>query len=404
MNASAHPASRVGVFALLAGCLCCEEPSAEFAPVVWDSLGIEIVEYPAQAAESKPEWLLSDEPILEIGAAEGEEEYELYDVVAAHVVDPTRIAVALRFANQIRFFDIGGTYLESVGRTGGGPGEFETIMGLWPMGADSIGVFDFGNARLTVLTSLGQLGRAYRFQQVPGLPLPLPVGPFSDGTFLGRAHMLGTEIDRPEGIHRGVVQFVRWSATGELLDSLTDRPDGERYHGRVEGRPIMGSPPFSRQFAVATGAHHWYYSAMSANEIEVYSTQGQLVRLVRRGGSLRPVSRAMKDEWLDSARERWSRMPAPVLAWRLSLPFPETLPAHGDMVVDDLGKLWVAEYALPSEPQKWVVYGPTGLLIGRAQTPPDGAVTHIGEDFILGVWRDELDVELVRMYRLSRSD
>lgn len=257
----------------------------------------------------------------------------------------------------------------------GGPGEFQTIMGVSRLRADSIGVFDFGNARLTILNDQGQLGRVYRFEQVPGRPLPLPVGSFSDGTFLGRAHMLGTEAGRPEGIHQGLVEFVRWSPTGELLDSLAVRPDAERYCGQIDGRATMASPPF----------------------------EGGLIRLIRRSGPSRPVTPQMKEEWQRSARERWSRLPAPALAWRLALPFPETLPAHGEMVVDDLGNLWVAEYGLPTESQGWAVYGPGGLLLGRVATPPDGTVTHIGADFVLGVWRDDVGVERVRMYRLIKA-
>ncbi|MDP2957210.1 MAG: hypothetical protein Q8N53_12375 [Longimicrobiales bacterium] len=403
MEVRARSVARVGQLVLLVGLVCCGRPGKPLAPEVRDSLGIEIVEHPALSVDSAGEWQLSNEPILSIGAADGAEEYQLYNVVSAQLIGSARIAVAMGFSNRIRFYDLDGTYVASVGEEGGGPGEFKTIMGVWRLRADSIGVFDFGNARLTVLTDQGQLGRVNRFEQVPDRPLPLPVGPFSDGTFLGRAHMLGTEAGRPEGVHRGLVEFVRWSPTGELLDSLAVRPDAERYYGEIDGRPTMASPPFSREFSVAVSGDQWYYGSMSAYEIEVYSAQGSLIRLIRRSGSSRPVTLEMKEAWQRSARERWSQLPAAALAWRLALPFPETLPAHGDLVVDDLGNLWVAEYGLPTEPQRWAVYGPGGLLLGRVATPPDGTVTHIGADFVLGVWRDDLGVERVRMYRLIRA-
>jgi hypothetical protein len=36
--------------------------------------------------------------------------------------------------------------------------------------------------------------------------------------------------------------------------------------------------------------------------------------------------------------------------------------------------------------------------------PSRFTVYHIGGDFVIGSWRDGLDVEYVRMYRLSRSE
>ena len=46
----------------------------------------------------------------------------------------------------------------------------------------------------------------------------------------------------------------------------------------------------------------------------------------------------------------------------------------------------------------------TGRFLGTVDTPANGFVTHIGADFVLGVWLDELDVEQVRMYRLIKED
>jgi hypothetical protein len=36
-------------------------------------------------------------------------------------------------------------------------------------------------------------------------------------------------------------------------------------------------------------------------------------------------------------------------------------------------------------------------------TPGDPLITDIGEGYITGVWRDEMDVEHVRVYRLIKS-
>ncbi|WP_419167439.1 hypothetical protein [Candidatus Palauibacter sp.] len=47
-------------------------------------------------------------------------------------------------------------------------------------------------------------------------------------------------------------------------------------------------------------------------------------------------------------------------------------------------------------------FTPVGVLEELVLTPPDVKVTDAGEDWIPGVWKDELDIEYVRKYHLRR--
>jgi hypothetical protein len=85
------------------------------------------------------------------------------------------------------------------------------------------------------------------------------------------------------------------------------------------------------------------------------------------------------------------------------LPYPESMPAHGDIVVDADGNLWVEEYLPMGETDpKWSVFDSSHQLLGSVDLPPDFTVHQIGSDFVLGVWHDELDVEQVRSYELIK--
>ena len=390
---------------LFASLTSCAESERAPGPLVRDSAGIQIVENTSPAWALGDEWRLSEEPVLTIGVAEGAEEYELYDVIGAVRVRNGEIAVACRGTNQIRFFDAAGTYLRAVGREGGGPGEFSIMFSLWRMGPDSLAVFEYGNARLSVLGDNGAFARMVSFDQVPGRPTPIPMGPFADGSFLGAAHMLGDEEALPEGVHRSTVLFVRWSREGELLDTEVPRPDGERFFRPLSGKPLMGSPPFGREIGVVASTEGWYYSSTDRFEIEYFSPDGELQRIIRRAVENRPVTPELREEWLRQARERWAQIPAPVLRWRLTMPFPETLPAHEtDMATDGDGNLWVPEFKLPTEQPSWAVFDPDGRFLGVVDIPVGGSITHIGPDFVLGVWTDEMEVEQVRMYRLIKGN
>lgn len=52
-------------------------------------------------------------------------------------------------------------------------------------------------------------------------------------------------------------------------------------------------------------------------------------------------------------------------------------------------------------PAEWNVFGAEGRMIGRAAMPAGSRATHIGADWVLGVWTGEDGVEYVRMYGLA---
>lgn len=84
--------------------------------------------------------------------------------------------------------------------------------------------------------------------------------------------------------------------------------------------------------------------------------------------------------------------------------FPERVYPHGNFRVDDEGNLWVEDPRIVYEdPVQWTVFDASGRLIARLTTPPDLRIHQSGADFVLGVARDELDVEHVVLYGLERS-
>lgn len=403
------PRSRSSLWLLPIALLClflaaCGQPEQPPTYTVRDSAGIQIVENSAPLWGPGEGWRISEEPLLTIGVATGDEEYELYNVAATHRLSTGEIAVACAGSYEVRFYDSAGTYIRSVGREGGGPEEYNLMWDMWRLGSDSLAVFDYRNTRITVLGIRGELGRTYVPAHPPGRAGTFPMGPFSDGSFLGRSHIVAVE-PQMEGIHREDVLMVRWSPEGDLLDEQIFRPGWEQFYRPLDGQMITAQPPFGRQFGLATSPSRWYYGSTDHFEIEEYSPNGGLLRIIRREFENRPVTPEIRAEWLRLARERFSRFPAPVLEWRLTQPFPETLPAYGsDWVVDDEGNLWVPEYPLPGEPTTWATFDPEGRFLGTVRAPGGGEIDQIGADFLLGVWVDEADVEQVRMYRLLKSN
>ena len=48
----------------------------------------------------------------------------------------------------------------------------------------------------------------------------------------------------------------------------------------------------------------------------------------------------------------------------------------------------------------WSVFDVEGFFLGRVTMPHEFSPLDIGPDYVLGLWRDEDDVEHVRMYEL----
>ena len=82
---------------------------------------------------------------------------------------------------------------------------------------------------------------------------------------------------------------------------------------------------------------------------------------------------------------------------------PATRPAYGILLVDAQGNLWAGEYTrYPASPQRWTVFSRNGELLGEVTVAEQFKVLQIGADWVLGVGRDELDVEYVMLYGLEK--
>ena len=77
------------------------------------------------------------------------------------------------------------------------------------------------------------------------------------------------------------------------------------------------------------------------------------------------------------------------------------MPTFEALLVDDLGWLWAKLHRFDVEgPPNWLVFDRDGRGHGGVETPEGLEVRQTGPDFVLGVWRDENDVEFVRRHEL----
>jgi len=393
---------------ITAGFFACDTGKGAPSATVRDSAGVTIVENHTGSWRDEHAWRVSPEPSLNIGVLEGAPEYQLYQVRSALRLSNGNIVVAA--SNELRFFDANGRYLSTSGREGGGPGEFQSLGWIKPHLGDSIVAYDFSQRRVSLFESTGSFGRSYNVTPEGESGFVMGENVFEDGTLLVKAPQL-FRGGISDGAARHEEDFFIYSNEGEFLDSVATFPGPDQFirtGGDGERRFVaVTTPPFGKETVMDVFGGCFYFGSADTYEVGRYSKDGTLEMLVRRDQEPRPVTESdiasyvaqelediEDDNALRDKRDTFEEMPS-----------PDFMPAYRGIKLDDVGNLWVQEFD-PDEdaPSVWTVFDPEGQLLGPVTLAAGFEVNQIGDDFLLGVWRDDYDVEHVHMYGLIKPE
>ena len=384
---------------------CGSEADAVAGAVIRDSAGIQIVDNRDPLWSEGEGWRLSPEPVLRIGELEGAPPYQLDRVVDAERLADGRIVVANAGSQELRFYEPSGAHLHSVGGEGGGPGEFEGLTWIEVAPGDSLIAYDLRNRRLSRFTPDGEFVGSTTLEGAPERGFPRAIGRFADGSLLVSVGRVFGPGEVEEGMSRDSVVYLHLSAEGELLDTIVRFPGPETFLKTEDQDFTVTTPLFGRSPADALHADRVTLGASDSYQLVQYTPDGVLRRIIRKPHDPRPVTDAT---WEAAKRERLEAMSDDTWRRRIGgmldeMPQPSTMPAHGAMMADIEGNLWVRNYSAPGETeQRWSVFDAEGRLLGTVRTPERFRPTQIGSDWLLGVWSDEFDVQYVTMYELEK--
>lgn len=372
-------------------------------------------------------------PEVSIGNLDGPEEYT-FGRIASLAVDDDRKVYVLDFqAQHVRVYDATGTHVETLGRPGEGPGEFQRANGLALLPDGRLLVRELRGGVLHVFVpGTGETGRwAYEASNyyVPWKPLYTDQG--------GRTFL--THSIRSPDSGRQVRSVIILDPDGTHLDTLpmpsTDYLRPEQVARRTSDSGVMigtSEPvPFTPDFFWAVHS--------SGRFLTGFSSQYRL-DLARDDGVLR-IERAVPPVRVTDAershlRERIGhamRNTEPGWSWN-GPPIPEHKPFFTGLHAGRDGRIWVrvstegrrvenedhdpddqgSEPVTWEDPPRFDVFEADGTYLG-AVSPPDG-FTDSGDPFFDGdhvwavpvfdgdhVWAvavDELGVERVVRYRI----
>lgn len=370
---------------------------------VRDSAGVTIVENERPVTGSRLGWRVGEAPAVSIGALEGDEAYQLFAVEDATRLSDGRIAVANGGTSEIRFYSADGDHLESWGGVGEGPGEFSQwdpeAVSEWP--GDSIAAGAWWRGQIMVFDADGNHARTATLGEGYFSFLGLLPG----GEILAKPSILiGMNFGAGGStLRRQDAEFALVAPTGETHASLGTHPGDEWFFSPSgsAGRPH----PFGRSVLATVWGPLAVVAANDSYELRAYDGNGRLATIVRRDHELRPPTRAELDAWFAGAYgDRPEEDQARLEALFEGMTLVDFFPAFSALQSDPLGYLWVQEYRFPEQTGNvWTVFNADGRVQGFVETPPDLEVFEVGEDYILGMTTDELGVERVQLWPLSRA-
>jgi hypothetical protein len=394
----------VAALVMAAGCVG-ERPAGSVRVTERDSAGIRIVENAIDTAALRTGWAVSATPRLVIGGVDAEESQQLYNVSGGVRLEDGRIVVANSGSADIRVFGRDGALVRVIGREGDGPGEYRNpnLAGRGP--GDSLVVYDAGLRRVTVLTPDPGAIRSFDVGEEGG-GFPMALGTLGDGSIATGGGMAFTsEEGLPSGFVRPTSRHVIVALDGSVVADFGDLPavkmwaetQGESFRARaIAFGKFTAAEPASDRIWIGTG-ESW--------EVRAYWRDTTLERIVRIDRELAAVTDALKEAWIEERLEDIEDIneARAQRAQLTAVPVPDRIAPYQVFLADRLDNLWIGETLLPGEDARtWTIIDADGRAAGRLTMPLKTFPLDIGPDWILGVTRDELDVESLTVWGLER--
>jgi hypothetical protein len=305
----------------------------------------------------------------------------------------------------IALFAADGRFLRSIGRRGGGPGEFRVLGGMnWSR--DTLSVVDFG--RLHLFTPDLTYVRTITF---PTLRPPPGVGRVIPGFILRDGSILGVPIFPDSG---RAVPVVRVSSGGTIIDTITHVLD----ENGVVSLPLPGRSPANLTnpwiadplwVPEAGGASILIVNrpiaprpGLSAFELVRVGLQGDTLLTVQFDYTPLEISAELRDRVYTEMARRVSESSTTRAQVereaRRAIPAPRFHPPVSEVLAGRDGTIWLRREELGRDSVEWHVFSQSGRPVAKLFLPGGFRVRRAQSDRIWGVEKDSLDVPFVRVY------
>lgn len=326
------------------------------------------------------EWTMMDEALSlteELVVSETDAFY-FGSVSDLDVTSDGRMVVADRQANNIKVLRPDGSLVDTLGRSGEGPGEFQMLSVVRVVQGDSLFAYDFQRSRLTVYAPASpyEVARMVSFPREQGFASTVYL---LGDTFVGRFG--GGAIDPEDGLITPDPSAVRrMEDDGTPSDTLLlvepRRAVLDMSNGGIAG---LEAVPFDRRGVLAQGSDdRLYYGSTDSLHIEAFASDGSSEVVASIPVDPVPVTAAARDSALSDVDKG--------LLSSVESAMPETKPSFTDLVVASDGRLWVQrpQETPGREMVTWWVLDPENQTIRIARLPEDVSLLVVKDDRAYG--------------------
>lgn len=372
-----------------------------------------VVQATPLAAQTAPRWSLV--PELRIGGeAATAPEYEFTTVRGIAIGPNGAMYVTQGQEQEIRVYDAQGKHVRTIGRKGGGPGEFTGLGSIGFVG-DTLYTTDFQLRRITLFRADGSLittivseaSEPSRFDSVVFRPSPQVL--LSDGSALGGAsyasHLVASGQIKAAPVYRltraaRVQAIIAWVPVGSGQASLMSGTSAMFFTQPFSDAPLsVFAATAGRLYVVARAAQ----AGSRSFRVTAIRTNGDT--LWSRSYPYRPVplGSARADSVRSTLASRYSGGRAGFTPDQISKAI--FIPDHQVTITRAFathdGSLWLRREQF-SDPLSWTVIAPNGNIAATLVLPPNVRPMTVIGDNVWGVELDDDDVPQLVRYRIRK--
>lgn len=304
-----------------------------------------------------------------------------------------RIAVLDREASRIAVFDGEGAVVGTIGRAGGGPGEFSQVFGLLDAGPEEIAVLDFAKRAVVRWSLDGAV--------LPERPLGEGLVPSTGLVLRGETAVMGTQ--QPDSLRTVERVALVTPADTIVLDSLVTPPRGMVQFACFAARL---PPMFAPRLAWAADGDRVVLANQAVYRVQLFEA-GRLVASLRRDVAPIPATpeladRMYPDKWRVSfGNGGGCEIEGREVAAKAGM--ADHLPVVNAVAFGPEGTVWVARHSFPGDPPVTDVFAASGAYLGTI-TGRGLPLGWLGPDRILFPIEDEATgIAVVGVFRIDRT-
>lgn len=341
-------------------------------------------------------WFIDPVPARAIGQSD---EIEFGEIGGLGMLADGSVVVVDQSVPSVVIYPASGVEAVHLGGVGSGPGEYREPNLIDVASNGDVTIYDPALRRIGVYRRDGTSRRSVSWTPASDDGLrSTPVGMLPGGLILA-VRMRWPKAKSVGEVVRVVAQVAGCDADGHLRTDFGTYPYGDWLTGLAGNTPIVGPRWLGWRL----------YVAHSGELVAVGASQSYAATVLAANGQLRGTIEEPHAPLLAAAVDR-----EPILAMAASHhasptvtapgTFADTLPAFGNLLVDNMGFIWISSFPSRGDrPDSVDVFASTGQKVAALELPPRFRLGAITDSSMVGVAFDSNDVGAVVVYRLRRG-